>query len=128
MPKDSSFLAPCARWNLHSPSPCPAQPICGKLFLSNGHLLNFAARISDPRPHHLLDQQFPGRHARGVYDSLHLYAESWATRGVRAWEEGWWDMAVAVGDKIAPLIGAQPGEISLHQNVTLTQASHLLVL
>jgi kynureninase len=31
-------------------------------------------------------------------------------------------MAVDVGDKIAPLIGAQSGEISLHQNVTLTQA------
>jgi kynureninase len=27
-----------------------------------------------------------------------------------------------VGDKIAPLIGAAPAEISLHQNVTLTQA------
>jgi kynureninase len=31
-------------------------------------------------------------------------------------------MAVSVGDQIAPLIGARPGEISLHQNVTLTQA------
>jgi kynureninase len=29
---------------------------------------------------------------------------------------------VGVGDQIAPLIGAGPGEISLHQNVTLTQA------
>jgi kynureninase len=53
---------------------------------------------------------------------LRSYADSWAERGVRAWEEGWWDMAVAVGDQIAPLIGAGPGEISLHQNVTLTQA------
>jgi kynureninase len=63
-----------------------------------------------------------GAMPRSVFDSLHFYAESWATRGVRAWEEGWWDMAVAVGNKITPLIGAQPGEISLHQNVTLTQA------
>src|SRR5260370_15254161 len=31
-------------------------------------------------------------------------------------------MAVGVGDQIAPLIGAGQGEISLHQNVTLTQA------
>jgi len=31
-------------------------------------------------------------------------------------------MAVSVGDKIAPLIGARAGEISLHQNVTITQA------
>jgi kynureninase len=63
-----------------------------------------------------------GAMPRGVYDSLHSYADSWAERGVRAWEEGWWDLAVGVGDKIAPLIGAAPGEISLHQNVTLTQA------
>jgi kynureninase len=64
-----------------------------------------------------------GAMPRGVYDSLRSYADSWAERGVRAWEEGWWDMAVGVGDKIAPLIGAAPGEISLHQNVTLTQAT-----
>lgn len=63
-----------------------------------------------------------GAMPRGVYDSMRAYADSWAERGVRAWEEGWWDMAVGVGDKIAPLIGAAPGEISLHQNVTLTQA------
>lgn len=63
-----------------------------------------------------------GAMPRGVYDSMREYADSWAERGVRAWEEGWWDMAVGVGDKVAPLIGAGPGEISLHQNVTQTQA------
>jgi kynureninase len=63
-----------------------------------------------------------GAMPRGVYDSLRSYAASWAERGIRAWEEGWWDMAVGVGDKIAPLMGAGLGEISLHQNVTLTQA------
>lgn len=63
-----------------------------------------------------------GAMPRDVYANLRAYADSWAQRGVRAWEEGWWEMAVAVGDRIAPLIGARPGEISLHQNVTLTQA------
>jgi kynureninase len=63
-----------------------------------------------------------GAMPRGVYDGMRAYADSWAQRGVRAWEEGWWDMAVRVGDKIAPLIGAASGEISLHQNVTTTQA------
>jgi kynureninase len=63
-----------------------------------------------------------GAMPRGVYDSMRAYADSWAQRGVRAWEEGWWEMAVGVGDKIGPLIGARPGEISLHQNVTITQA------
>ncbi len=63
-----------------------------------------------------------GAMPRGVYQGLRSYADSWAERGVRAWEEGWWEMAVGVGDQIAPLIGAGQGEISLHQNVTLTQA------
>src|SRR5215831_6703303 len=63
-----------------------------------------------------------GAMPRGVYKKLHAYADLWAERGVRAWEEGWWEMAVSVGDKIAPLVGAMAGEISLHQNVTQTQA------
>src|SRR5215467_902383 len=63
-----------------------------------------------------------GAMPRGVYNSLHNYADQWAERGVRAWEEGWWEMAVGVSDQISPLIGAGAGEISLHQNVTATQA------
>jgi len=63
-----------------------------------------------------------GAMPRGVYDEMRAYADSWAERGVRAWEEGWWELAAGVADKIAPLVGARAGEISLHQNVTLTQA------
>ena len=63
-----------------------------------------------------------GAMPRSVSARLQDYADAWATRGVRAWEEGWWEMAVEAGDKIGALIGAGPGEISLHQNVTLTQA------
>jgi len=63
-----------------------------------------------------------GAMPRGVYDRLREYADVWAARGVRAWEEGWWDMAVRVGDRVGALVGAAPGDISLHQNVTLTQA------
>jgi kynureninase len=63
-----------------------------------------------------------GAMPRGVYDSLHSYADAWGGRGVRAWEDSWWDLAGAVADQISPLIGAAPKEISLHQNVTTTQA------
>jgi len=63
-----------------------------------------------------------GAMPRAVYDQLHSYADAWAERGVRAWEDSWWDLAGTVADQIAPLIGAGPGEISLHQNVTTTQA------
>src|SRR4029077_15108423 len=32
-----------------------------------------------------------GAMPRGVYDTLHTYADAWANRGIRAWEEGWWE-------------------------------------
>ena len=63
-----------------------------------------------------------GAMPRAVYDSMRTYADAWGNRGIRAWEEGWWEMAVGVGDKIGSLIGASAGELSLHQNVTITQA------
>lgn len=50
------------------------------------------------------------------------YARTWATRGVRAWAEGWWDLPVAVGDRLAPLIGAPPGSVVMHQNVSVCQS------
>ncbi len=63
-----------------------------------------------------------GAMPREVYDSLRAYADCWAERGVRAWEESWWELSASTADLIAPLIGAGPGQISLHQNVTTTQA------
>jgi kynureninase len=60
-----------------------------------------------------------GAMPRGVYDSLREYADMWASRGVRAWGEGWWDMNVETGNKIAPIIGAPPDTVSMHQNVSI---------
>jgi kynureninase len=50
------------------------------------------------------------------------YAETWKTRGVRAWGEGWWDLPLTVGDRVGGLIGAPPGSVVMHQNVTLAVA------
>ena len=60
-----------------------------------------------------------GAMPRTVYDSLREYADTWATRGVRAWGEGWWQMNVDVGNEIAAIIGAPPNTVSMHQNITL---------
>ena len=38
-------------------------------------------------------------------DRLQEYTDMWSTRGIRAWEEGWWMMATTVGDKIGKIIG-----------------------
>ena len=52
-----------------------------------------------------------GAMPRGVYNQLHDYAETWATRGVRAWEEGWWEMAVSQpATKLAPSSARSPAK------------------
>ena len=63
-----------------------------------------------------------GAMPRGVYDALKGYADMWATRGVRAWEERWWMLAAQVGDEIGALMNAPRGSVSTHQNVTTCQA------
>jgi kynureninase len=53
---------------------------------------------------------------------LNAYADTWMTRGIRAWGEGWWETPMTVGDQIARLIGAPPGSTVMHQNVTVASA------
>ena len=62
-----------------------------------------------------------GAMPRAVVDSLRDYADTWATRGVRAWGEGWWEMNVALGNQIAGIIGAPPDTVSMHQNISIAQ-------
>ena len=63
-----------------------------------------------------------GAMPRRTYERLHDYAEKWATRGVRAWAEGWWDMPVRIGDEVARIIGAESGTVVMHQNVSICQS------
>jgi kynureninase len=63
-----------------------------------------------------------GAMPRSVYDAMKNYADTWATRGVRAWEECWWMLAAEVGDEIGRLMNAPQGSVSTHQNVTTCQA------
>jgi kynureninase len=60
-----------------------------------------------------------GAMPRGTWAELRSFGDAWATRGVRAWEEGWWDMPVTVGDMIGGIIGADPGSTAMLQNVTI---------
>jgi kynureninase len=63
-----------------------------------------------------------GAMPRAVYDAMHDYADMWAHRGVRAWEEKWWMLGAEVGDEFGALMNAPAGTVSLHQNVTMCQA------
>jgi len=62
-----------------------------------------------------------GAMPRGVRDRLAEYAEIWATRGIRAWAEGWWASPVETGDLVGRIIGAPAGSVVMHQNVSVIE-------
>jgi kynureninase len=63
-----------------------------------------------------------GAMPRRAADALQEYAETWSSRGIRAWEEGWWEMPVTTGNLIGAIIGAGPGEVVMHHNVSVCQS------
>src|SRR5258706_11215873 len=67
----------------------------------------------------------PGAMPRQTARHLAEYAEIWATRGVRAWEDRWWEMPSEVGNRIARIVGAAAGSVSMHENVT---TAHMVAL
>jgi kynureninase len=58
----------------------------------------------------------------GAAQGLAEYARTWTERGVRAWADGWWDLAREVGDGIGRVVAAPPDTVSMHQNVTTAEA------
>jgi len=63
-----------------------------------------------------------GAMPQAAYTALKEYADAWSSRGVEAWSDSWWEMPVRMGDLVAPIIGANPGEVSFHPNVTIAEA------
>ena len=63
-----------------------------------------------------------GAMPRRTFERVQEYAEVWASRGVRAWAEGWWEMPLTVGDEVGRIIGAEPGSVVMHQNVSVCQS------
>jgi kynureninase len=57
-----------------------------------------------------------------VQDKLREFADQWATRGVRAWAEGWWDSPLIVGNVLARILNAPNDTVVMHQNVSVVQA------
>ena len=63
-----------------------------------------------------------GAMPRAAADAVREFTDAWATRGIRAWEEGWWDMPVNIGNLIGSIIGAGEREVVMHQNVSICQS------
>ena len=63
-----------------------------------------------------------GAMPRRTRDRLNEYADIWSSRSIRAWEEGWWEMPITVGNLVGRIIGAAPGEVTMHPNVSICQS------
>ena len=62
-----------------------------------------------------------GAMPRKTADYLQEFADTWSSRGVRAWHEGWWEIGRETGNLLAPILGVEKNTISMHQNVTVAQ-------
>ena len=63
-----------------------------------------------------------GAMPRRAVERVNEFTEAWANRGIRAWEEGWWELPVTVGNLAGAIIGAGKGEVVMQQNVAVGQA------
>lgn len=90
--------------------------------MTDDSLLRYRDRFSILRSTKYLVSHSLGAMPEATRDALAEYADVWATRGVRAWEEAWWTMSSDVGDIIAPLLGAPPGSVIMLPNVTSASA------
>src|SRR5207245_1806546 len=62
-----------------------------------------------------------GAMPRKTSEYLQQFADTWSSRGVRAWYEGWWEIGRETGNRLAPVLGVPDNSISMHQNVTVAQ-------
>ncbi len=48
-----------------------------------------------------------------------LVRRQWGERLIRGWNDGWFDLPLRLGDKVAELIGARPGEVAMADSTTV---------
>ncbi|MBC7791717.1 MAG: aminotransferase class V-fold PLP-dependent enzyme [Anaerolineae bacterium] len=86
-------------------------------------LLRFRAEFPILERTNYLVSNSLGAMPRTVPERLAEYARKWAEEGVRAWTKGWWEMPVEAGSEIAPLLGADSGDVVMFPNVSIAQAA-----
>jgi kynureninase len=55
--------------------------------------------------------------ARGLVDRV--VGEEWGDRLIRSWNERWWDLQLELGDTLAPIVGAGPGEVIISDSTSV---------
>ena len=67
-----------------------------------------------------LDGNSLGRTPKRTVDALHRVIEQWSGDLIASWwEHDWLNLALTVGDELAPLLGAGPGEVAVHESTTV---------
>jgi kynureninase len=67
-----------------------------------------------------LDGNSLGRTPKRTVEALHRVVDQWAGDLISSWwEHDWLSLALAVGDELAPLLGAGPGEVAVHESTTV---------
>src|SRR2546423_11582662 len=75
-------------------------------------LLEFRQLFELPEDIIYLDGNSLGPLPVATRERVHEVVESaWGSRLIRAWDEGWLDLPVTVGDRLGALLGAAPGQV-----------------
>jgi kynureninase len=51
--------------------------------------------------------------------SEEIVSEQWGRRLIRSWNDGWWDLQMRLGDRIAALVGAKHGEVIISDSTSV---------
>jgi kynureninase len=67
-----------------------------------------------------LDGNSLGRPPKAALERIAAIGETWATRLIRGWEDGWLDLPLVVGDQLATgVLGAKPGTVAVTDSTTI---------
>ena len=58
-------------------------------------------------------------------ERVQAFLDSWDTRGVRAWADGWWELQFEFAAVVERLLGVEPQTVSMHQNVAMASQAIL---
>ena len=88
---------------------------------NDDQLNNFRSKfvIEDPNLIYL-DGNSLGRLPKKTKDlAQEIVSEQWGSRLIRSWNEKWLEDTVRIGDKVASVVGAKPGEVVLADSTTV---------
>ncbi|MBT2788226.1 MULTISPECIES: kynureninase [unclassified Halomonas] len=82
-------------------------------------LAAFKSRFALPEGILYLDGNSLGAQPKAAKQAVDDTLDQWRDELIKGWNQGWFDAPERLGNLLAPVIGAQPGEMSVTDNITL---------